>query len=186
MGNGHLRFSDYLGIANSLGFSVAPLLATHVSTSGSIRIASQQRPPHSASKGMCRTYRPEEALSDRSLRSPQPSRGNSRLPNQSIERGQIRVSKSTPIDDPRLLASQRSARDQQVSPGNDKKQTPRPGEARGCHSARGRTVGKQINLDPLAREVRFFGLLDGAKQRIGRWETLIGPKRTQIGFRGPL
>src|SRR6266849_4485708 len=64
----------------------------------------------------------------------------------------------TPIDDPRLLASQRSARDQQVSPGNDKKQTPRAGEARGCHSARGRAVGKQINLDPLAREVRFFRL----------------------------
>ena len=32
----------------------------------------------------------------------------------------------------------------------------------------GCAVGKQINLDPLAREVRFFGLLDGAKQRIGR------------------
>jgi len=30
------------------------------------------------------------------------------------------------------------------------------------------------------------GYLDGAKQRIGRSETLIGPKRTQIGFRGPL
>jgi hypothetical protein len=92
----------------------------------------------------------------------------------------------TPINDPRLLASQRSARYQQISPGNDKKQTPRAGEARGCHSARGNTVGKQINLDPLTREVRFFGLSDGAKKRIGRWETLIGPKWTQIGFRGPL
>ena len=56
----------------------------------------------------------------------------------------------------------------------------------GCYSAGGRTVGKQINLDPLAREVHFFGLLDGAQQPIGKWETLIGPKRTQIGFRGPL
>jgi hypothetical protein len=28
--------------------------------------------------------------------------------------------------------------------------------------------------------------LDGAKQRIGRWETLIGPKRTQIVFGGSL
>ena len=92
----------------------------------------------------------------------------------------------TPTDDPRLLASQRSARDQQVSPGNNKKQTPRAGEARGCHPARWRVGGKQINLDPLAGEVRFFGLLDGAKQRIGRWETLIGPKRTQIVFGGSL
>src|SRR5450631_1970465 len=72
----------------------------------------------------------------------------------------------TPIDDPRLLASQRSARDEQVSPGNDKKQTPRARKARGCHSARRCADGKQINLDPLAREVRFFGLLDVAKQRI--------------------
>ena len=96
--------------------------------------------------------------------------------------GTMLAEMGAPIDDPRLLASQRFARDQQVSPGNDKKQTPRAGEARGCHSAGGRAVGKQINLDPLAREVRFFGLLDGAKQRIGRWETLIGPKRTQIVF----
>ena len=64
----------------------------------------------------------------------------------------------TPIDDPRLLASQRSARDQQVSPGNDKKQTPRAGEARGCHPAWGCVVGKQIKPNPLAREVRFSRL----------------------------
>lgn len=59
------------------------------------------------------------------------------------------------------------------------------GKHRGCHSARGRAVGKQINLDPLARKVSS-DYLDGAKQGIGRWEMLIGPKRTQIGFRGPL
>jgi hypothetical protein len=46
------------------------------------------------------------------------------------------------------------------SPGNDKKQTPGAGEASGCHSVSGRAVGKQINLDPLAREVRFFGCSD--------------------------
>jgi len=100
--------------------------------------------------------------------------------------GTMLAEMGAPIDDPRLLASQRFARDQQVSPGNDKNQTPRAGEARGCHSAGGRAVGKQINLDPLAREVRFFSLLDGAKHRIGRWETLIGPKRTQIVFGGSL
>src|SRR5208282_3639095 len=55
----------------------------------------------------------------------------------------------TPTDDPRLLASQRSARDQQVSPGNDKKQTPSAGEARGCHPAWGCVVGKQIKPNPL-------------------------------------
>src|SRR5208337_3003664 len=42
--------------------------------------------------------------------------------------------------------------------------------------------GKQARIT--AQLIRFFGLLDGAKQRIGRWQTLIGPKRTQIGFRG--
>jgi hypothetical protein len=54
----------------------------------------------------------------------------------------------TPTDDPRLLASQRSARDQQVSPGNDKKQTLGAREARGCHSAWGCVVGKQIKPNP--------------------------------------
>ena len=72
----------------------------------------------------------------------------------------------TPTDDPRLLASQRSARDQQVSPGNNKKQTPRAGEARGCHPARWRVVWKQVNPNQLTREV-CFPIIDGRK-RIGR------------------
>jgi hypothetical protein len=39
----------------------------------------------------------------------------------------------------------------------------------------GRSLGKQVNLDPLAQEARFFGLVEGTKQRIGRCESLIGP-----------
>jgi hypothetical protein len=90
----------------------------------------------------------------------------------------------TPTDDPRLLASQRSARDQQVSPGNYKGQSPSAGEARGCHPAWGCVVGKQIKPNPLARQVCFSRLFGREEPRTADTETLIGPKRTQIGFRG--
>jgi len=66
----------------------------------------------------------------------------------------------TPTDDPRLLASQRSARDQQVPPGNNKKQTPRAEEARGRHPARRGVVGEQIDPSQLIREVRFSGPIE--------------------------
>jgi hypothetical protein len=89
-----------------------------------------------------------------------------------------------PIDDPRLLASQRSAHDQQVSPGNDKKQTPRAGEARGCHSARGRALGKQINLDPLAREVRVTWMGRNSESADGK--RLLDSNGPRMGFSGPL
>src|ERR1700687_843996 len=93
----------------------------------------------------------------------------------------------TPTDDPGLLASQRSARDQQVSPGNDKKQTLGAGEARGCHPAWGCVVGKQIKPNPLAtKKFASPDYLDGRNGESADAETLIGPKRTQIVCRGSL
>ncbi len=74
----------------------------------------------------------------------------------------------TPTDDPRLLASQRSARDQQVSPGNNQKQTPRAGQVSGCHPAKWRVVGKQIDLGQLIREVRFSSLIEWEEEQIAR------------------
>src|SRR5450759_4769020 len=82
---------------------------------------------------------------------------------------------------------QRSTRDQQVSPGNDKKQTLSAGEARGCHPAWGCVVGKQIKPNPLAPE-KFASpdYFDGRNGESADAEMLIGPKRTQIAFRGSL
>jgi hypothetical protein len=39
----------------------------------------------------------------------------------------------------------------------------------------GGAVGKQINLDPLAREVRFFGLLDGRNSESADGKRLLDP-----------
>ncbi len=101
-------------------------------------------------------------------------------------RGKPVLTRRAPTNDPRLLASQRFARDQQVSPGNDKKQTSRTGEACGCHPARWCVVGKQINPDPVAREVHTPECFGGRKSEAASAEMLIGPKRTQIDFRGSL
>ncbi len=50
----------------------------------------------------------------------------------------------------------------------------------------GAYVGKQINPDPLAREVVSPDYLEGKNGESADAETLIGPKRTQIAFTGSL
>jgi hypothetical protein len=60
------------------------------------------------------------------------------------------------------------------------------GEASGCDPAGWRTVGKQINPNQLIRAIRFSRLSDGEKGESTDAETLIGPKRTQISFRGSM
>jgi hypothetical protein len=53
-------------------------------------------------------------------------------------------------------------------------------------SCLGGVVGKQIKPNPLARESVSPDYLDGINGESADTETLIGPKRTQIGFRGSL
>ena len=62
----------------------------------------------------------------------------------------------TPTHDPRLLASQQSARHQQVPSGNDKEQAFSTGKARGCHPAWRSAFGKQIKPNPLTSEMTSF------------------------------
>jgi len=58
-------------------------------------------------------------------------------------------------------------------------------QAPGCHPARWRVVGKQINPSHNLRSW-FSRLSDGRKGDSADAETFVGPKRTQINFRGSL
>jgi len=58
----------------------------------------------------------------------------------------------TPTHDPGLLASCESARNQQVSAGNNNEQALGTRKAGGCHSARGCAIGKQVNSGPLGSQ----------------------------------
>jgi hypothetical protein len=77
--------------------------------------------------------------------------------------------------DPRLLASQQSARNQQVSSGNDEEQALGAGKAGGCRPARGWVVGKQVKPNPAGpEELVPVDCLDAGHNRRGP-ERLLDP-----------
>src|ERR1700678_3057742 len=75
-----------------------------------------------------------------------------------------------------------SGSDQQVSPGNDEKQTSRAGEARGCHPAGRCSVRKQIHRDRIAREVRALDYFIGRKNAWAGGKLLLDPNRPRLIF----
>ena len=68
---------------------------------------------------------------------------------------------------------------------NDKGQTRSTGEACGCHFAWEHVTGKEVNPGQLTQKFASFNYSDGRKDESVDAETLNGPKRTQIEFRGP-
>ena len=89
----------------------------------------------------------------------------------------------TPTHDPRLLASQQSACNQQVSSGNDEEQALGAGQTGGCHLAEGYFVGKQVKPNPVGpEELVPFDCLDAGHYRRGP-ERLLDPNRPRLFLR---
>ena len=89
----------------------------------------------------------------------------------------------TSTHDPRLLASQQSPCDEQVSPSHTGEQTFGAWQAGGCHLAGWFAAGEQINsYSVVGVGARVLGLVRGNARRAGCFDRLIGTKRTQIFF----
>src|SRR6516162_543028 len=88
----------------------------------------------------------------------------------------------TSTHDPRLLASQQSPCDQQVSSSDSGEQTPGAREIGGCYSTGRPAIGEQINTDSI---VGVGERIPGRVRGDAWWGSvlwLIGPKRTRIFF----